>query len=125
MTGRRLSGLGVLVLLAALAATVVVVFPFRQIIAADRQVDLTREKLDALEVENARLDETVARLQTDEEIARLARERFGLVQEGEVGYVVEWVDVEPAPQPTLPPPDDRRWWERVWDFVSGRDGAGG
>ncbi len=125
MTGRRLSGLGVLVLLAALAATVVVVFPFRQIIAADRQVDLTREKLDALEVENTRLDETVARLQTDEEIARLARERFGLVQEGEVGYVVEWVDVEPAPQPTLPPPDDRRWWERVWDFVSGRDGAGG
>ncbi len=125
MSGRRLSGLGVLVLLVALAATVVVVFPFRQIIAADRQVELTKEKLDALVGENARLDKAVARLQTDEEIARLARERFGLVQEGEVGYVVEWVDVEPAPEPTLPPPDDRRWWERVWDFVSGRDGAGG
>ncbi len=125
MTGRRLSGLGVLVLLAALVATVVVVFPFRQIVAADRQVDLTQEKLDALVVANARLDDAVARLQTDAEIERLARERFGLVRDGETGYVVEWVEVEPAPEPTLPPVDDRRWWERVWDFVSGRDGAGG
>ncbi len=122
---RRLTGLIVVVLLVALALTMAGVFPFRQIIAADRQLELTRDKLATLEAENARLDEVAARLQTDAEVERLAREQFGFVREGEVGYVVEWVDVEPAPEPALPPADERRWWERAWDFMSGRDRAGG
>ncbi len=122
---RRFAWLGVLLLLVALAVTMAGIFPFRQIIAADRQVASTEEKLAALESENRVLEEAVARLDTDEEIERLARERFGLVREGEVGYVVEWVEVEPAPEPTLPPVDERSFWERAWDFLTGADAAAG
>ena len=123
MTGRRRSPLWVLLLLVVLAVTMAGIFPFRQIIAQRRAVDVAESKLIALVDENARLEAEVEALHTEAEIERLARERFGMVRPGEIGYFV--ID-EGAPPVTEPPPPvdleaDRAWWDEMWDFLTGRD----
>ena len=30
-------------------------------------------------------------------------------------------DEVPEPEPALPPPDERSWYEKVWDFVTGKE----
>jgi cell division protein FtsB len=97
--------------------------PFRQIIASDRAVALSERKLDALVEENRRLEREVAALQSLEEVERLAREDFGLVMPGEVGYVSVPVDASADDVEVVPSTldDDKPWWRAVWDFLTGRD----
>jgi cell division protein FtsB len=97
--------------------------PFRQIIASDRAVELSERKLDALVEENRRLEREVAALQSLEEVERLAREDFGLVMPGEVGYVSVPVDASADDVEVVPSTldDDKPWWRAVWDFLTGRD----
>ena len=124
----RLSGLLALVVLVALVVTAAGIFPFRQIIAQRRAVDLAEEKLAALEEENQRLEVEIAALYTPEEVERIAREQFGLVRPGEIGYVVVTSPgaevVEPEPEPVLEGPPSRPWWSGIWDFFTGRDLVG-
>ena len=126
-------GLSSLLLTVALVAVVVVlagIFPFRQIIASNRAVDTAEAKLAAIREETAVLEARIEALQTPEEVERLAREQFGLVHPGEIGYVVvtppwEADDPRPADAPEAPAdPTDKPWWEDVWDFLTGRDLAG-
>jgi cell division protein FtsB len=123
------SGLSSLLLVAAVVAAVVVlagIFPFRQIIASNRSVDLAEEQLAAIQEENLRLEARIEALQSTEEVERLAREQFGLVMPGEIGYVVTAPPGEaPVPEPEpVAEPAQREWWETVWDFLTGRDLAG-
>ena len=124
---RGATSLIAVILLAALAVTMAGVFPFRQILSQQDTVSATQAKLDGLVAENARLESEIARLETPEEVERLARDRFGMVREGEVGYVITFVpsDEEPAAPPALPPADDRTWYERMWDFATGEDSSSG
>ena len=120
--GRNGPWLAVL-LIAALAITLAGVFPFRQIIAQDRQVESTRDKLSTLVAENEALVTDVEALQTEAEIERIAREELGLVRPGEVGYTVE---PESEPAATASPvdaiaEDDRSFIDKLWDFLTGRD----
>ena len=57
----RLLAVGIVVLVVIGASGI---FPFRQIIAQDRSVDLAQEKLDALVAENARLEQQLAALRS-------------------------------------------------------------
>ncbi len=118
-SGRRASWFAVL-LIVALAITLAGVFPFRQIIAQERQVTDTQAQLDALISENERLEEEVVLLQTPAEIERLAREDLGLVRPGETGYTIEEVTPDPA-APLVVEQDGRSFFERIWDFLTGRD----
>lgn len=117
----------VLVVALALATNVV---PFRQLVEQRQQVTASRARLAELEEENTRLAEEAAALQTPLEIERLAREKLGLVREGERAYVV----LEPAETTTVfpedelaPPPDPvpateaKPWYLRLWDYLTGRD----
>ena len=76
------------------------------------------------EVEEA-IRAEVAALESDAEVERLAREQFGLVRPGELGYVVISPADEPAPAPereaTLDRPGEQPWWRDLWDFLTGRD----
>ena len=121
--GRRTAWMAVL-LIVALAITLAGVFPFRQIIAQDRQVATSQAILEALLEENARLEQEAADLQTPAEIERLAREDLGLVRPGETGFAVQ----ELAPEVTVADAplveddgDPRTFVEKIWDFLTGRD----
>lgn len=121
-SGRSGPWLAVL-LIAALAITLAGVFPFRQIIAQDRQVESTREKLAALAAENEALEDDIEVLQTEAEIERIAREELGLVRPGEVGYTVQPGNtpaVTTAPIDTITR-DERSFVDKIWDFLTGRD----
>lgn len=112
------------ILLAALAITLAGIFPFRQMIAQQRQVDQTQARLAALIDENHRLEGQVEALESAPEVERLAREEYGLVRPGETGYFVETPEA-PAPvelqQPVEEALDDRTLLHRFWDFLTGRD----
>ncbi len=121
---RRRSPVLMLLLLVALAVVLAGIFPFRQILAQQRQVENTAAKHSALVAENERLQAEIELLHTDQAIERIAREEFGLVMPGETAYVAVTPpgserEVEPAP--AAPYDDDRRIWQRVLDFLTGRD----
>ena len=121
--GRRAVWMAVL-LIVALAITLAGVFPFRQIIAQDRQVAATQAKLEALVEENARLEQEAVDLQTPADIERLAREDLGLVRPGETGFAVQELapEVAVADVPLVEENEDQRTFvEKIWDFLTGRD----
>lgn len=124
-SGWRWSGLAAAATLVAVVVTAAGIFPFRQIIAQEREVDLAEEKLAAIQEENERLEREIAALRTSDEIERLAREQFGLVRPGEIGYVVVTPPGATAttvpPEPTLDRPEEQPWWRDLWDFLTGRD----
>ena len=126
---KRRTGLGLLGVSAIVLAIVVTmgltgILPFRQILASDRAVDLSQEQLAALVDENRRLEHQISALQTLEEVERLAREEFGLVMPGEIGYVSIGIP-DSHPEATsgidTDESDARPWWRTVWDFLTGRD----
>ena len=111
-------------LLVALAITLAGIFPFRQMIAQERQVDQTQARLDALVEHNGALEAQITALESDAEVERLARER-GLVRPGETGYSMEFegsdAPLEVEPEPVLVDSDDRSLLGQIWDFLTGRD----
>lgn len=121
--GARHSPLIAVVLIAALAVTLAGIFPFRQILAQNRQVENTQAKLAALQAENEALDEQVAALHTDIELERIAREQLGLVEPGEIGITAYSEPGSKLPGPDDPAAgfDDRNLVQKVWDFLTGRD----
>jgi len=122
--GLGLGGFLVLACLMVLVVGAAGIFPFRQLLAQERAVDLAQSQLDALVEGNLRLEQQISALGTSEEVERLAREHFGLVMPGEIGYVAVIpegvVDPVPAGRDTT---FDREepLWRRVWDFLTGRD----
>jgi len=111
-------------LLVALAITLAGIFPFRQMIAQQRQVEATEERLATLLDRNETLQERIVALNSDAEVERLARER-GLVRPGETGFAMEFDDSDvPSaenPGPTVVETDDRSLLGQFWDFLTGRD----
>ena len=71
---------------------------------------------------------TVARmvdaLLSDQEIERIAREQYGFVRPGEIGYVVitpEPTESVEVPEPVAATPDEPGFFERIWRFLTGDD----
>ena len=110
-------------LLVALAITLAGIFPFRQMIAQQRQVDSTQARLDSLVQENQALEYRVVALNSDAEVERLARER-GLVRPGEFGFALEFETGDAPPVEQAEPAvraSDRSFLGQIWDFLTGRD----
>ena len=111
-------------LLAALAITLAGIFPFRQMIAQQRQVETTQNRLTTLVERNEALERQIEALNSDAEVERLARER-GLVRPGEVGFALEFEGgAEPqgaSPATVVTGVEDRTFLEQIWDFLTGRD----
>ena len=99
------------------------VFPFRQIIAQNRQVEETRAELGTLQAENEQLARETEALRTPSEVERIAREDFGYVRPGDTSYVI----VEPGGRPVVEEPEPELEIESgglldsVWDYLTGRD----
>ena len=121
--GFGVSSLLAVTLVVGLVAASAGVFPFRQIIAQQRSVDLAEAQLEALIAENRKLEQEIAALQSPQEVERLAREHFGLVMPGDIAYVAivpegsvpDDGESEPAFERSVP------WWKSIWNFLTGED----
>lgn len=101
------------------------VLPLQQYFEREIQVIDAQERLTALEAENAVIASDVVALESDQEIERVAREQYGFVRPGEVGYVVITPDVPEgeaqAPAPVDVEADSPGFLERVWRYLTGDD----
>jgi len=89
----------VLLAVAALVLLFTTFYPYRQLRATRTDLDRARDTVEQVERERAALEQRAAQLRQPSEIERLARERFGLAQPGEVAYVVVPDDGAPAQAP--------------------------
>ena len=71
------------------------VYPTRTYFAQQRDLKAAEHRLELFRQQNGRLEAEAKRLQSDEEIERMARARFNLVKPGEEAYAI--VPVPPAP----------------------------
>ena len=122
--GRRFTGLLAFVVLVTVTLAAVGILPVRTLFAQQEAVGLAKAQLEALEAENARLEREIAALGTPGEVERLAREQFGFVRPGEIGYVVVTPSggvPAPGPLPRLLERDETPWWGHLWSWLTGRD----
>lgn len=95
---KRLITVNVVGLVVAVAfALVAFVFPTRALLTQRDVLDEREQELGLLQAENAKLATEIQRLQTPEEIERIARDEYGYTRPGEVAFVVL-----PGPPPELP-----------------------
>ena len=71
------------------------VYPTRTYLTQQRDLKAANEKLALFQAQNGHLEAEAKRLESDEEIERIARARFNLVKPGEEAYAV--VQVPPQP----------------------------
>ena len=110
-TGAWVLGVGAIV-----AVLLVFVFPTRTYLDQRRQLALASQRLQTLNSQNAELDGRVAKLQSNAEIERIARERYHLVRPGEQAFAIL-----PAPRPavaTPAPPMHRTHHGGIWDRMT-------
>jgi cell division protein FtsB len=74
------------------------VYPTRTLLDQRRATDRAHSQVELLRRENAKLAGEAHKLDTDVEIARIAREYYGLVQPGEQPFVIL-----PTPTTSAPP----------------------
>jgi cell division protein FtsB len=111
----------VLTLLVVAAGIVLLaVFPARTYLAQRDNIDAAEQRLEILAEQNKQLGQRAARLHTDDEIERLAREQYSLVKPGEEAYAIL-----PAPEPEKPaarprpaPPKEKSFWGKVGDSIT-------
>ena len=109
-----------MVSLAVVGILFLAVFPTRTYVGQRGDLDATADRVEVLRRENDRLAQRVGKLNTDEEIERLAREQYSLVRPGEEAYAIL-----PAPKPAaepeaeaVPKKSSPGFWSRVWDDVT-------
>jgi cell division protein FtsB len=114
-----------IVLLVSLGLVASGVLPLQQYFEREIQVIDAQERLAAVEAENEAIAADVDALQSDQEIERVAREQYGFVRPGEVGYVVIIPDAPEAeaetPAPVAAETSSSGFLERVWRFLTGDD----
>jgi cell division protein FtsB len=83
------------------------VYPTRTYLAQQRDLRAAHHRLELFKQQNGRLETEAKRLESDEEIERIARARFNLVKPGEEAYAIVPVPPKPgapAPQAASPAP---------------------
>jgi cell division protein FtsB len=77
------------------------VYPTRTFMGQRDELRIANRRLEVLRDETKRLNQASRALQNDSEVARIAREQYGLVLPGETPYVP--VEITPAAPTTTPP----------------------
>lgn len=121
----RIGTVAFIVLLVALGLVATGVLPVRDYLGRENEVNAAQSRLELLQQQNAKLADDVEALYSEQEVERIAREQYGFVLPGEVGYVVLTPD-EPAQASTPPEPvtvaqEERSFLQRIMDFITGSD----
>jgi cell division protein FtsB/cell division protein DivIC len=119
---RRHPGL-VVAVLAMLGVFALGAFPVRAYYAQLRQREELAARVRTLTTENGKLVDDVTRLQADDTVEQLARERYQLVRPGEEAYAILPEPPPPpapaaAPPPPPPAPAGDGWLGRMWARVT-------
>jgi cell division protein FtsB len=80
------------------------VYPTRTYLAQQRDLRAAHRTLALFKRQNGHLETEAKRLESDEEIERIARARFNLVKPGEEAYAVVPVPPKPGDPVAAPPP---------------------
>jgi cell division protein FtsB len=80
------------------------VYPTRTYLAQQRELRAVHRTLALFQQQNGHLEAEAKRLQSDEEIERIARARFNLVKPGEEAYAVVPVPPKPGDPAAAPAP---------------------
>ena len=122
----RIGTVAFIVLLVALGLVATGVLPVRDFLERENEVNAAQSRLEQLQDRNAVLAEDVEALYSEQEVERIAREQYGFVLPGEVGYVVLTPDQpdQQAPVPADPVAvvqEERSFFQRILDFITGSD----
>ena len=100
--------------------TLLAVFPARTYLAQRNNLAAADERVTVLSRENEELSERVARLRTDAEIERLAREQYDLVKPGEEAYAILPAPESDTPKPVARPTLEKGpgFWAKVGDTIT-------
>jgi cell division protein FtsB len=108
-------------LVALAAITLLAVFPARTYLAQRQHLSAAETRARILAEQNKDLAERVARLHTDAEIERLAREQYDLVKPGEEAYAILPAPEKPKSARAVPKPAPKKsegFWAKVGDTLS-------
>jgi cell division protein FtsB len=113
----------VLAVLALVGALFLAGLPARDYLAQRRERAEAATRVERLAAENRALAAREARLQTDAEIERLARQHYNLVRPGEEVFAIIPAPPPPAAAPAAPRPAPPKpgWWQRVFRSLTGLD----
>ena len=89
-----------IVSLVVVATLFLFVFPTRSFLAQRSQISGAQHDLEVLRAQNARLEKEAARLATDAEIERIAREEYNMVRPGEKAFAI--IPAAPTTTTTAP-----------------------
>jgi cell division protein FtsB len=99
--------------------TLLAVFPVRTYFAQRHDLAASSERVKVLSTENRQLSDRVARLHTDAEIERLARQEYDLVKPGEEAYAILPAPEVPKPQPeAVAHKPSHGFWNKVGDVLT-------
>ena len=101
------------------------VYPTRTYLAQQRDLRAAHQKLALFKQQNGHLEAEAKRLESDEEIERIARARFNLVKPGEEAYAIVPVPPKPGDPPAgagatkpAPPPNRSGGPNAVLDWIA-------
>jgi cell division protein FtsB len=111
-------GAVLLLVMFALAATAV--YPLRQYVSQQDRIERLQAKQQALAAENARLEAERKRLQDPAYVQQLAKRDYHVVAPGEEAWVVTGTPPSEAqPAGDAVAQQDRPWYQRAWQAVTG------
>ncbi|HEX2272277.1 MAG TPA: septum formation initiator family protein [Acidimicrobiales bacterium] len=111
----------VLAVLALVGVLFLAGLPARAYLAQRRQRAEAAARVQQLAAENRELAAREARLQTDAEIERLARQHYNLVRPGEEVFAIIPAPSPPPAAAAPAPPPRPGWWQRVFRSLTGLD----
>lgn len=122
----RLSRRGLVLILLLFGLTAMSVYPLRQYVAQHQRVEQLAAKQRALAAEVDRLERERVRLKDPEYVEQLAREELYMARPGEEAWVITGEPPAERPDPAAAKPaaaaDERPWYQRLWDKLTGRQG---
>lgn len=117
LAGNRAYAAGVAVLVVLLG--VMMLGPLESLSAAADRVDALQTERDRRVAEVAELERRRAALQQPEQVELRARRELGMVEPGEIPFVVVTPEPAEAPPAPAPPPAADPWHERLWQAATG------
>jgi cell division protein FtsL len=118
----RLTRRGLVLVLILFALCAMSVYPLRQYISQQDRIDALEAKRAAVATEVDRLERERERLQDPEYVEQLAREELHMARPGEETWVLSGEPPADRPKAAPPEPPERPWYQRVWEWLIGREG---